>query len=300
MLKRTITGAVIFVFTLAFVLLKQVSGLFFDAFALIIMMASVYETISAYKKTGTKALEVGLYIVPALLCGLWNLPISAYKIFVLEALVALVLVLLSITVEIIIFAKQRKLGTTEPNAEVLNKSLFNLTKNTMQVFAYPILPLSFLFALNHLGYEIGYIGIVLIFAVSMLTDTMAYFIGRFCGRHKFIPEVSPNKTVEGVVGGFIGGLIGALICYFIFYYSSLFGVLVEAGKAKSIISFLIIGIFGAYANQLGDLIASAMKRKIGIKDYSNLFPGHGGFMDRVDGLMFVTVFSYIILTLFFV
>ncbi len=300
MLKRTITGAVIFVFTLAFVLLKQISGLFFDAFALIIMMASVYETISAYKKANAKTLEVGLYIVPVLICGLWNLPISVYKIFILEALVALVLVLISITVEIIIFAKQRKLGTTEPNAEMLNKSLFNLTKNTMQIFAYPILPLSFLFALNHLGYEIGYIGIVLIFAVSMLTDTMAYFIGRFCGRHKFIPEVSPNKTVEGVVGGFIGGIVGALICYFIFYYSSLFGVLVEVGKTKSIISFLIIGIFGAYANQLGDLVASAMKRKIGIKDYSNLFPGHGGFMDRVDGLMFVTVFSYIILTLFFV
>lgn len=300
MLKRTITGAVIFVLTLAFVLLKQVSGLFFDAFALIIMLASVYETISAYKKAEVKSLEIGLYIVPVVLCGLWNLPISSYKILLLEVLVALVLLLTTLTVEIVIFAKQRKLGTTEPNAEVLNKSLFNLTKNTMMIFAYPILPLSFLFAINHMGYEIGYIGIVLIFAVSMLTDTMAYFIGRFCGRHKFIPEVSPNKTVEGVVGGFIGGIIGALVCYFVFYYSSLFGVLVDAGKAKSIISFLIIGIFGAYANELGDLVASALKRKIGIKDYSNLFPGHGGFMDRVDGLMLTTVLTYVILVLFFV
>lgn len=300
MLKRIITGSVIFIFTLAFVLLKQVSVLFFDLFAFVIMFASVYETISAYKKANNKTCEIGLYIVPVLICGTWYLPIDHYLAFMIEALIALVLVLTTITTEIVVYAKQRKMGTTEQNVEILNKSLFNLTKNTMQIFAYPILPLSFLFALNHMSYEIGYIGIVLVFAVSMLTDTCAYFIGRACGRHKFIPEVSPNKTIEGVVGGFIGGLIGAFVCYFIFYYSQLFDVLVLAGKAKSIISFALIGLVGAFANQLGDLIASAQKRKIGIKDYSNLFPGHGGFMDRVDGQMFVTVLTYIILTLFFV
>ena len=168
------------------------------------------------------------------------------------------------------------------------------------VYAYPLLPLSFMFALNHLPYEVGYMGIVLIFAVSMLTDTFAYFFGYLFGRNKFIPEVSPKKTVEGVVGGFVGGIIGALVCFFIFYYTDLFVTLNIAGMTKSIISFLIIGVVGSYINQLGDLIASALKRKIGIKDYAHIFPGHGGFMDRFDGMMFVSTFIYIILTLFFV
>ena len=69
---------------------------------------------------------------------------------------------------------------------------------------------------------------------------------------------------------------------------------------KSITAFAIIGFVGSYANQLGDLIASAYKRKAGIKDFSNIFPGHGGFMDRVDGMMFVSVVIYITLTLLFV
>ena len=63
---------------------------------------------------------------------------------------------------------------------------------------------------------------------------------------------------------------------------------------------MCIGIFGAYITQLGDLIASALKRKVDLKDYSNIFPGHGGFMDRVDGQMFVSVLTYLILLFFFV
>ena len=65
----------------------------------------------------------------------------------------------------------------------------------------------------------------------------------------------------------------------------------------TIFVFLIIGVVGSYINQLGDLIASSLKRKVGLKDYSNIFPGHGGFMDRVDGQMFVAVFVYLILTM---
>jgi phosphatidate cytidylyltransferase len=68
----------------------------------------------------------------------------------------------------------------------------------------------------------------------------------------------------------------------------------------SLVVLLIIGFVGAYITQLGDLVASALKRKVGIKDFSNVFPGHGGFMDRVDGLMFVSVFVYVVLTMVFI
>ena len=80
----------------------------------------------------------------------------------------------------------------------------------------------------------------------------------------------------------------------------MFPVLQIAGKGASISAFLIIAVAGSYINQLGDLIASAYKRKAGIKDFSNIFPGHGGFMDRVDGMMFVSTVIFIVLSLFFV
>ena len=300
MLTRTITGAVIFLVSLAFVLLKQVHALFFDAFVLIVMYAALHEVILAYKTVGQKPNDIALYCVPALMCLVFNVVKSPYTALVLSLCIAMVLLVYLLSNDIVEMGIHRKRGTTEPNVSVLNQSLFEKTKISMMIYAYPILPLSFMFALNHLPYEVGYIGIILIFAVSMLTDTCAYFVGRLWGKTKFIPEVSPKKTVAGVFGGLIGGIIGTLACYFVFYYTDLFSVLSIAGKGASISAFLIIAVIGSYINQLGDLIASALKRKIGIKDFAQIFPGHGGFMDRVDGMMFVSTFIYIILTLFFV
>ena len=300
MLTRTITGAVIFLVSLAFVLLKQVHALFFDAFILGVIYAALHEIISAYKTAGHKPNSIALYSVPALMCIVFNVVKSPYTALVLNICIAIVLLVYLLSNDIIEMGINRKRGTTEPNVSVLNQSLFEKTKISMMIYAYPLLPLSFMFALNHLPYEVGYIGIILIFAVSMLTDTCAYFVGRLWGKTKFIPEVSPKKTIAGVFGGLIGGIIGTLACYFIFYYTNIFTVLNITGKGASISAFLIIAVIGSYINQLGDLIASALKRKIGIKDFAQTFPGHGGFMDRVDGMMFVSIFIYVIFTLFFV
>lgn len=300
MLQRTITGAMIFVITLAFVLLKMVHALFFDAFVLMIVYAALYETIGAYKNAEKKPYRVALYAIPALICLVFNLETSISHSLIYVLLMAVAVLVYSLTADIIGFAQKRKKGIVEQDINVLNSTLFERTKITMQIVAYPLIPLAFMFALNHLPYEIGYIGIILIFVVSMLTDTCAYFVGMLFGKTKFIPEVSPKKTVAGVVGGLLGGVIGALGCFFLFYYTDMFTALNIAGMGKSIAAMLIIAIGGSYINQLGDLIASALKRKIGIKDFSHIFPGHGGFMDRVDGMMFVSTFIYIILVLFFV
>ena len=300
MLKRTITGAIIFIITLGFVLLKQVHALFFDAYAVIVTYAALHEILEAYKVADKRPNKIALYAVPALMCLVFNLAKDVYQAMMFNILIAMVLLVYLLTNDVIEFAHNRKYDLTEKNVSVLNQTLFEKTKISMMVYAYPLLPLSFLFALNHMPYEVGYIGIALIFAVSMLTDTCAYFVGRLWGKTKFIPEVSPKKTIAGVAGGFIGGIIGALSCYFLFYYTDWFTVLKLAGPGASISAFLIIAVIGSYINQLGDLIASALKRKIGIKDFSQIFPGHGGFMDRVDGMMFVSVFVYVILAIFFV
>ena len=300
MKKRFISSIFIVAFTLAFVLLKQVHCLFFDAFVLLISLVSLREIIKAQgERAVEKRTQIALYSVPAIQFLIYHFA-GLYLSLVLHIALAAVLFIYLMTQDMAVYAKDRRLGTTEPNAEILNQQLFARTKRGMMIFAYPLLPISFLFALNHLPYEVGYMGIILTIVIAMLTDTCAYLFGMGFGRNKLIPEVSPKKTIEGCVGGFVGGLLGAVICYVVFKFAGWFTVLELVSPGMSICAFLILGVVGAYITQLGDLVASAYKRKFGVKDFSNIFPGHGGFMDRVDGQMFVAIVSYLVLTLLFV
>lgn len=118
-----------------------------------------------------------------------------------------------------------------------------------------------------------------VFITSWGSDTFAYFTGKFLGKNKLWPEVSPNKTIEGS----IGGLFGATLLAFLFakYY-------IEDVE----VSILVIVFVGAILSQMGDLIASKIKRLVGIKDYGNLMPGHGGVLDRFDSIIFISPFIY--------
>ena len=300
MLKRTITGGVIFLVTLLFVVLKQFSPLFFDAYLLLIMYGAIYEMYKVHQMSGKQADFISICFIPLVACIIFNLEKNPVKNIFYVVLIALVVMSVVLIEDIVEFRDNRKYGTTEKNINVLNQKLFLKTRTTMAVFAYPILPLLMLMVLNHIDYDLAYIGIIATFAVSMLTDTCAYFVGRFLGKTKFIPEVSPNKTIAGVFGGFAGGLIGALSCFFLFYYTDIFALATYGSMGLLITVFILIGILGSLINQLGDLIASAYKRKYSIKDFSNIFPGHGGFMDRVDGLMFTGSFILVLFIIFLV
>ncbi len=300
MLKRTITGGIIFLITLLFVALKQFSPLFFDAYLLIIMYGAIYEMYRVHQLSGKQADFISICFIPLVACAIFNIEKNFMMNIVYIALIALVVMCVVLIEEIVEFRDNRKYGTTEKNVSVLNQKLFLKTKTTMAVVAYPLVPLMLVMALNHITYDLAYIGIIAAFAISMLTDTCAYFVGRLLGKRKFIPEVSPNKTVAGVVGGFLGGIIGALSCYFLFYYTDIFALAAFGSRGLLITVFIVIGVLGSLINQLGDLIASAYKRKHSIKDFSNVFPGHGGFMDRVDGLMFTGSLIFIVFVLFLV
>ena len=298
MKKRLPTSIAILIITIGFVLLRQFSVLFFDALVLSIMLGSIIEMVRANKKQNKK-IDLGLLlIVPIVECLIFNLA-KGKEIILYNIVLVLFSILYLLTVEIFIYGKNRK-NNIEQDAEEINAHLFDRTKNTLMIFAYPILPLVFMFVLNHIGYELGYLAIVLMFTVAMMTDTFAYLIGCGFGKRKFIPEVSPKKSIAGVVGGFIGGIIGVALVFVFFYFTNWFIILNDANLTTSIVAFALIGVIGSYANQLGDLIASAYKRKVGIKDFSNIFPGHGGFMDRVDGMMFVACVVFVALSLFFV
>ena len=119
----------------------------------------------------------------------------------------------------------------------------------------------------------------LVLLTAFGSDICAYFAGVFLGKHKLAPLLSPKKTIEGAVGGVLGS---AILC-------GLFGWFL----AKPLfIHCIIIGLIGSPISMCGDLTASAYKRKMGIKDYGNLIPGHGGIMDRFDSILFTGPFVY--------
>ena len=127
--------------------------------------------------------------------------------------------------------------------------------------------------------------LIMIFAIPSATDTFAYFVGSLVKGVKLCPKISPNKTVSGAVGGVIGGMLASIVLFFIFKPDNAWWI------------FLIIGLVSSVLSQLGDIFESLLKRKIGIKDMGNIFPGHGGVLDRVDGIMVAGTFIAIIMSL---
>ena len=131
-------------------------------------------------------------------------------------------------------------------------------------------------------------GIALIataFAIAFCCDAAAYFGGRAFGKRKLCPMISPKKTVEGAVFGFLGGLFGALAIRWVFVH-------VFRMAMPGIPASIVLGLLGSFAGQIGDLTASLLKRYSGIKDYGNVFPGHGGVMDRFDSVIFTLIVLY--------
>jgi len=149
---------------------------------------------------------------------------------------------------------------------------------------FPIGLLSFIFALPDHGR--AYVFLTLI--IAWFSDMGAFFAGKFFGRHKLCEKISPKKTVEGFVGGIITSVLFSVLGAWI--YQTL--VLGDSGQVIywqiALISFLI-----APVSVVGDLFCSIIKRHYGIKDFGNLFPGHGGVLDRFDSVIFVTPLLYL-------
>ena len=156
---------------------------------------------------------------------------------------------------------------------------------------YIPLMLIYLSFISNMNLGTGLTGRILIWFVliaSWGSDVFAYTIGRHFGKHK-LTKISPKKTVEGSIAGIIGatvlGIIYAVLC------NNLWGTQ---------INYLLIGVIVAVLSvvgQIGDLAASSIKRYCEIKDFSDLLPGHGGMLDRIDSIIFVLPFAFMLLNL---
>lgn len=117
---------------------------------------------------------------------------------------------------------------------------------------------------------------------NTFSDSAAYFIGRAWGRHRLAPNISPKKTWEGAAGGIIGAVITGIALFYILDFPASFSI-IQAITLSALISL---------AGQTGDLVESLFKRNMGAKESGNLLPGHGGFLDRLDSVVFVAVLVY--------
>ncbi|KAF2990956.1 phosphatidate cytidylyltransferase [Methylocystis sp. MJC1] len=128
--------------------------------------------------------------------------------------------------------------------------------------------------------DFGVLAIAFLFAIVWGTDVFAYFGGRLIGGPKLWPRVSAGKTWSGTITGVVSGaLLGLVTAY------------LGGGPALASVQVFLVGLAAAAISQMGDLFESSVKRRFGVKDSSQLIPGHGGVMDRLDGFIFVCVFA---------
>lgn len=240
-------------------------GIYLKYFALVLSLAGMYEFYKVVKAKNINAISYVGYV----LCIAYYIILDKnmnYHIVNLM-LVFAVLILLCIP--------------------VLNvKYNFIDVSTTILGFLYVAMFFSYIVLTNQKVY--GNYLVWLIFISSWLCDTTAYYVGRAFGKTKIAPMVSPKKTLEGSLGGLLGS---AIAC-------TLFGFIITKYNVNiPLYHYFAIGIICGVFCQFGDLAASSIKRYVGVKDYSNLIPGHGGILDRFDSILFASAVVYFYLTL---
>lgn len=237
-------------------------------FAVVAAM-SLHEYFKAFKgsKKANPIIWIG-YVASAL--------IAFIHIFPLEHAITIVSVLIPLAVSILFLQV------------ILTNMKTNIKDIAITFFGICYIPLFLMFIPLINGFENGKFLVWYILACAWGTDIFAYIFGKWIGKHKF-SKISPNKTIEGCFGGILGAITLALLCTYIF--NTFFKM--EFSYIYTIIISIILSIVG----QIGDFAASSIKRYVEIKDFSNLIPGHGGMLDRIDSVIFIAPYAYMLLRL---
>ena len=173
---------------------------------------------------------------------------------------------------------------------------------TFLPFVYPSLLMLTLLLAGDLDEPKGFLAVLLVFVISPCADSMAYLVGMIYNKirkgqaKKLCPKLSPKKTWAGAIGGVVGGVAGALLVCLIFdgKVTEIQNSLPDSAKwTLPYLHFAGIGFLGAILTEIGDLFESYIKRRAGIKDMGKIMPGHGGIMDRIDGMSFASVAVFI-------
>lgn len=264
-IDRLMTGLIGFPIVAAVLIFGNVYLI--DATFAIVAMLSIHEYFAAFKNKAKPITWIG-YICCILIAFIHLIP----KSHILTAIGTIIPILLLILFLQVIITNMK---TTVLDAII---TFFGVSYIALFISFIPLL-----MAGNNGKLLVWYI----LFA-AWGTDTFAYIIGKRFGKHKF-SEVSPKKSIEGCIAGIVGAVIIALI--YTYAINSIKGF--EYSYIYITIFTIILSIIG----QIGDFAASSIKRYVDVKDYSNLIPGHGGMLDRIDSLMFLAPFAYVFLTM---
>lgn len=237
-----------------------------DAFISVVALRCIYELFHAFQQKGFHPVTWMGYVAAISICFLHIIP-REHILFLIGAIIPI-----TILVSFILVLTQRT------KTDVIDIAI------TFFGVCYIVLFLMFLSIIRQMDNGIWLIWYV--FIASWMTDVFAYETGRTIGKHHFTP-ISPNKTIEGCIGGTIGSVICMVVYTLILNYFLPYNV--------NIIIIILAGIALSVIGQIGDLSASAIKRYVGIKDFSNLIPGHGGMLDRIDSVIFIAPFAYLLM-----
>ena len=158
---------------------------------------------------------------------------------------------------------------------VINKREYNINDALFLLSCVLFIGFSFNLLIITRNYDLNYM--IYLLLITVMTDTFAYFTGYLIGEHKLSPDISPNKTIEGSIGGSIMGTVIATC-----FYTTVIG-------GHNLLYVIGVSLILSMVAQLGDLVFSGIKRYYGKKDFSDLIPGHGGILDRLDSLIFVVL-----------
>ncbi len=265
-IQRFLSGVILFpIVALIFIFANDIE---LDILLAIVSVMCVYEYANCYK-TGNKAhpSKWYLYLISLLIIVTSFLSGEALK----EILITILPISILILTAEMVFSKGRK----------------NINDVTVTIFGIVYIPLMLIFfSIIRSKFELGKVLIWYIFISAWGSDIFAYLVGSRIGKHKFT-KISPNKSIEGCVAGVVGAVVIAII------YTIAINSIMHTNISVLIASIIVIIL--SIIGQTGDLAASSIKRYCGIKDFSEVIPGHGGLLDRIDSVILILPFAYILL-----
>lgn len=274
MLKRAVTAIVLVGYAFAMLYLgTAVHYGFLDALIMSFAFVGTYEMYHTFRKSEYK----NSWGAPLLLC------VAIYPLWYFLGYKGILIALsLSICLALAVFTFKAEMELKD-----LLATIFSLI--------YPMALVSLAFALSREFPCGGTFAISFAIFLPVFSDTFAYLVGSTLGKRKLCPSISPKKTVAGAIGGLLGSVLCAVTFFLLFDLYAVIPVgyvTFSDSVAVRAVVFVVLGIVGGILAEIGDLAASRIKRSMNIKDFGNIFPGHGGVLDRLDSIMFTLVMLF--------
>ena len=274
MLKRAVTAIILVGYAFARLYLgTAVHYGFLDALIMSFAFVGTYEMYHTFRKSEYK----NSWGAPLLLC------VAIYPLWYFLGYKGILIALsLSICLALAVFTFKAEMELKD-----LLATIFSLI--------YPMALVSLAFALSREFPCGGTFAISFAIFLPVFSDTFAYLVGSTLGKRKLCPSISPKKTVAGAIGGLLGSVLCAVTFFLLFDLYAVIPVgyvTFSDSVAVRAVVFVVLGIVGGVLAEIGDLAASRIKRTMNIKDFGNIFPGHGGVLDRLDSIMFTLVMLF--------